>query len=168
MEILNQLGIDPAVMLAQAINFFVLLGILSFLVYKPVLKLLDERKNRILKSEKQAELIENKLARTEEVTQKELKKVQEKSKEILAAARENAKQQETELVAVAQKKVEKIIAEGRAVIIKERDEAAAQIQKEVAKIVLLATEKLLSREINAKDQENFIVKATTEVSELKL
>lgn len=167
MEILSSLGIDPAVMLAQAVNFFVLLAILSFLVYKPVLKLLDERKERAAKAEEHAQLVEDKLARVEELTLKELKKAQQKASEIIAASREAATAQSNELVETAKGKVGKIVEEGRAVIAKERDDAARQIQDEVAKIVILATEKLLQRTIEAKDQSKFIADAINEISTLK-
>ncbi|MCK5472170.1 F0F1 ATP synthase subunit B [Candidatus Gracilibacteria bacterium] len=167
MEILTSLGIDPAVMLAQAVNFFALLAILSFLVYKPVLKLLDERKKRIAKAEEHAQLVEDKLARVEELTQKELKKAREKAHEIINASKESATQQNEELIANAKEKVGKIVEEGRAVIAKEKSDAAKQIQAEVGEIILLATEKLLCREVRIEDQNKLIEEATTEISTMK-
>ncbi|MCF7845960.1 MAG: F0F1 ATP synthase subunit B [Candidatus Peribacteraceae bacterium] len=167
MEILSSLGIDPAVMLAQAVNFFALLAILTFLVYKPVLKLLDERKERIAKAEEHAQLVEDKLARAEELTQKELKKAQQKASEIITAAKESATAQGEEMIETAKAKVGKIVEEGRAVITKERDDAARQIQEEVGKIVILATEKLLKRSIDDKDQAKFVEDAITEISTIK-
>ncbi|MFH1375680.1 MAG: F0F1 ATP synthase subunit B [Patescibacteria group bacterium] len=167
MEILNSLGIDPAVMLAQAVNFFVLLGILTFLVYKPVLKLLDERKERIQKAEEHSQLVEDKLARVEELTQRELKKVQQKSQEIINASKESAADLEVRMVESAKQKVGKIVEEGRMVIAKERDDAAKQIQSEVAKIVILATEKLLGREVQVRDQEKLVAEAVTEIETIK-
>jgi len=164
MEILTSLGIDPAVMLAQAVNFFVLLAILSFFVYKPVLKLLDSRKERIAKAEEHAQLVEDKLTRAEELVQKELKKAQQKASEIIAASKDSATAQGEELVETAKNKVGKIVEEGRAVIAKERDDAARQIQNEVGKIVILATEKLLRREVAEKDQSKLIDDAATELA----
>ncbi|MBU1089559.1 F0F1 ATP synthase subunit B [Patescibacteria group bacterium] len=167
MEILTSLGIDPAVMLAQAVNFFALLAILSFFVYKPILKLLDERKERIAKAEEHAQLVEDKLARVEELTQKELKKAQAKSQEIINASKESAAQQGEELIANAKEKVGKIVEEGRAVIMKEKDDATKQIQTEVSRIVILATEKLLNREVQSSDQEKFVEEAAIEIATMK-
>ncbi|MFH1545995.1 MAG: F0F1 ATP synthase subunit B [Patescibacteria group bacterium] len=167
MEILTSLGIDPAVMLAQAVNFFALLAILSFFIYKPVLKLLDERKERIAKAEEHAQLVEDKLARVEELTQKELKKAQAKSQEIINASKESAAQQGEELIVSAKEKVGKIVEEGRAVIMKEKDDAAKQIQAEVSRIVILATEKLLNRELQSSDQEKFVEEAAIEIATMK-
>jgi len=167
MEILTNLGIDSAVMLAQAVNFFALLAILSFLVYKPVLKLLDERKKRIAEAEKNAQLVEDKLARTEELTQKELRKAQEKALEIIQASKEAATQEGEDLIENAKEKVGKIVEESRMIIAKERDEATKQIQTEVSKIVILATQKLLSREIESKDQDKFVNEAISEFSSMR-
>lgn len=167
MEILTSLGINPAVMLAQAVNFFALLAILSFFIYKPVLKLLDERKKRIAKAEAHAQLVEDKLARVEELTQKELKKAQSKSQEIIHVAKEAAGQQGEELIENAKEKVGQIVEEGRAVIAKEKDDAAKQIQAEVSRIVILATEKLLNREMQSSDQEKFVEEAAIEIATLK-
>jgi F-type H+-transporting ATPase subunit b len=166
-EILTSLGIDPAIILAQAVNFFALLAILSFFVYKPVLKLLDERKKRIAKSEEHAQLVEDKLTRVEELTQKELHKAQAKAQEIITTAKESANQQGEDLINNAKDKVGKIVEEGRAVIIKERDDAAKQIQTEVSKIIILATEKLLGREVKIEDQNKLIDEAVIEISTMK-
>jgi F-type H+-transporting ATPase subunit b len=167
MEILAQLGIDPAVMLAQAVNFFFLLAILTFLVYKPVLKLLDERKQRIADAEENAKTIEEKLAKTEELTKAEMQKAQSAASKVLLAAQENAKTQEEKMINEAKEKVSKVVEEGRSIIAKERDDAAKKIQAEVSKIVILATEKLLSREVSEKDQDKFVAEALKEISSLK-
>lgn len=163
MEILHTLGINPAVMLAQALNFFLLLGILTFFVYKPVLRLLDARKKRLADAEAHAQEIENKLAHAEELTKKELQTAQAQASKILTAARANAKQQETALLATAQQKFDRLVTDGRALIQKERTEAITQLKKEVSQIVLLATSKLLAREIQPQDQEQWIKEALVEV-----
>ncbi len=167
MEALASLGIDPKVMLAQAVNFFVLLAILSFFIYKPLLRVLDERKDRIAKAEKNADKIEKQLAKTEELTKEELQKAQKQASEIIAHAKKSAKETEDRLVADAKTKVEKVVEEGRQQIAKERDEATAKIQGEVSKIVLLATEKLLGREINDKDQSRLVSEASKELDSIK-
>ena len=166
MEVLAQLGIDPTVMIAQAVNFFILLGLLTFLVYKPVLRLLDERKGRIKKAEEHAQLIEDKLARTEEVSNKEIHCAQIKAQEIISEAKEVAKIQEEELIKIAKEKVSKVVEEGRQLIAKERDAAAAEIQAEVSKIVVLATEKLLGKEANTEEQSRLIAEATKELEKI--
>jgi len=167
MEALVNLGIDPTVMIAQAVNFFALLAILSFFVYKPIMRVLDERKDRIIAADKNAEKIEKQLKKVETDTKAEFAKAQAQSKEIIAHAKKSAKETEEQLVADAKVKVEQAVTEGRAQIAKERDEAAAAIQGEVAKVALLAAEKLIAREVNAKDQEKFVADAMKEIEKMK-
>ncbi|MBI2593944.1 F0F1 ATP synthase subunit B, partial [Candidatus Daviesbacteria bacterium] len=76
-KILSDFGVQPVLLLAQIVNFLVLLWILNKLLYKPVLKVLEERKAKIEKGLKNAEEIEKRLAQTAE----------EEEKAILAAAK---------------------------------------------------------------------------------
>lgn len=57
------LGIVPATLLAQVINFVVLFGVLTFLAYKPILKMFDERSKKIKESIDQTEQIKLQAAR---------------------------------------------------------------------------------------------------------
>ena len=46
-QLLSQLGIDWKLFLSQAVNFFILLLVLTFFVYKPLIKIVKERNKRI-------------------------------------------------------------------------------------------------------------------------
>jgi len=74
MEIFNQFGINPLLLLAQVVNFAVLLFILKRFLYKPILKVLEERKKRIEESLKNAEEIEKRLVETAELEEEILAK----------------------------------------------------------------------------------------------
>ena len=50
MELLTKLGINWQLLLAQIVNFLIVLGVLGIFVYKPILNLLDARSERIRKS----------------------------------------------------------------------------------------------------------------------
>ncbi|MBU2632677.1 F0F1 ATP synthase subunit B, partial [Patescibacteria group bacterium] len=47
MEIVKQFGLDPVLLVAQIVNFLILLFILKKLLYKPVLELLKKREDTI-------------------------------------------------------------------------------------------------------------------------
>lgn len=167
MEALAKLGIDWHIMLAQAVNFFVLLAILTYFVYRPLMRVLDERKDRIEKADQNAKRIEAELKKAETHTQAELAKAQAEAHQIIANAKKVAKELEEKLVADAKAKVEKVVEEGRATIKKERDEASKGLTTEVAKIVLLATEKLLGREVTGKDHEKITADAIKSIGTIK-
>ena len=54
---MEALGFNIPVLLAQLVNFSILLALLSALLYKPVMRALDERTRRIRESLEQAEAI---------------------------------------------------------------------------------------------------------------
>ena len=44
MDFLNDFGVKPVLLAAQAVNFFILLFILKRFLYKPILGMLEKRK----------------------------------------------------------------------------------------------------------------------------
>ncbi len=72
MEILNNFGFEPILFVAQIVNFVIIYLLLKKFLYKPVLKLLKERRDIITKGLKQAEESARLL---EETVQKEEKDI---------------------------------------------------------------------------------------------
>ena len=69
---MEDIGISVPTLVAQLINFGILLLLLYFVLYKPVIRMLNERSNRIKASMEQAEEIEQKMAETEERVREQL------------------------------------------------------------------------------------------------
>ena len=61
MEFLKDFGVNPILLLAQIVNFTVLLILLKKFFYKPILKVLEERKHKIETSVTQTQKNQNKL-----------------------------------------------------------------------------------------------------------
>ena len=89
MEILNQIGIDGKLLLAQAVNFLILLFLLHRFAYKPMLAFLEKRSDRIEKGLRDAEEAEKRLVQAAENEEKVLAKAREEAKKIIADARAN-------------------------------------------------------------------------------
>ena len=82
---LGSLGIVPSTLIAQIINFLVLFGLLYFVAYKPIMRMLDERSNKIKESIDQTEHIKEQAEHAEKET---VKKIKEASQEGLEASGE--------------------------------------------------------------------------------
>lgn len=80
MEIIKNFGIDPVFIVAQIVNFVIILFILRKLLYKPILDLLKKRQSTIKEG----------LEKTEEARIR-LEKVVEEEKKILVRATNHAK-----------------------------------------------------------------------------
>lgn len=154
---MDQLGISGGLLLSQVVNFVLLMVILRIVLYRPVLNMLDRRRERIAQSMKDAERA-NVAAQEAE---------QEKA-QVLEAARREAQ----EIRAQATREAEKIAQDVRAraeqeatdIRIKAQEEARRQVEttladanKQIAELAILATEQLLGRELaNKSEQQRFV------------
>ena len=108
---MESLGIDIKVMIAQVVNFGILFFVLSKVLYKPLIKILDERSANIKKSLENSEKIDQ-----------ELTKIQEKQNSLLEKAKSQAAEDRAELIKLAKNEKEKIISDAK-------QQAARQVQK---------------------------------------
>ena len=91
-DALTKLGINLPSLIAQGINFGILFAVLWFLLYKPILKVLKARTERIEESIKSAEKVEKELAKCEETKTMLHARAAEEAKQIIEDARLNAKE----------------------------------------------------------------------------
>ncbi|MBI4038791.1 hypothetical protein HY384_02430 [Candidatus Daviesbacteria bacterium] len=162
MEILNQFGVQPVLLAAQVVNFLILLFILNKLLYKPILRVLDERKKRIEDSLKNAEEIEKRL---NEISEREAEMVLRSAKEgekIIKEATDYAAQ----LIEDSRKEYERLINKGmidaRRVGQMEKDMIMQQAKSGLGEIISLALEKVTGKILSQKDQGQIIEKTIKE------
>ena len=107
MELLNSLGINAKLLIAQIVNFLILLFVLYKFAYGPVLRMLDERTKKIEKGMKDAEASGKKL---EEIAAKEkgiLDEAKNQAKEIVKRSEDAAVKQAEEIVITAKDQTQK-------------------------------------------------------------
>ena len=73
------LGISLSTLVAQLINFVILLGLLYLLAYKPVMRMLDERSRRVKESMDQTEQVKEQAAAAEQETAKKIGEASEEA-----------------------------------------------------------------------------------------
>ena len=159
MELLNNLGINGKLLLAQIINFLVLLFVLYKFAYGPVLKLLDKRTKKIEKGLKDAEDAHKKLI---EITEKEravLVKARKQAQEIIAKAEEVAVKNKEEIIVTAKAQSEKILADSAKKIETEKVLMFQEVKKQVSELVIAATGKIIDEKIDASKDKELIEKA---------
>ena len=87
---MEALGINISALLTQIISFSILVGILYYLLYKPVLNILDNRSNKIKESLSKATEVQAQSEETEAAIQAKLTEANKASQDILIKARETA------------------------------------------------------------------------------
>ena len=156
MELIATLGIDWQVMVAQLVNFILLIGVLSFFVYRPVLRLLDDRRERIRKSMEDAKQIENQKRDFDQHRTAKLRTVDAESGKMLENAKQLAEGMKKEILAGAEKEAAQILAKAKQQADDDRARLMQEAQESVATMVLKMTEKVLEREFSAADQTRII------------
>lgn len=156
MEILNQFGINPILLAAQIVNFALLLFILKRFLYKPILKVLEERKVKIEESLKNAQEIEKRLLETEESREKILAKAASEADKLLDSARRELEAMKEEMRQDAQKQAELIIKRGEEAARAETTRMEQMVMGKMAEIMAVGMEKVTGKILNQKDQKEII------------
>lgn len=164
MEILNQFGINPILLAAQIVNFFILLFILKKFLYKPILKVLETRKQKIEESLKNAEEIEKKLAEISTREEEALLKAAKEGEKIIKEAGEAASQTIEEGKKKYQQILEQALEDAKKATEVERVKLKQEVKENISDIVAMALEKITGTAINKKQQKELIEKEVKNLS----
>jgi len=139
--IFSQLGINWRLLLTQGVNFFVLLVVLNLFVFKPLVKVMEERKKRIEFGLKGAEEAEKKLNEIEVVKTERLAKADKKALGIISSAEDEAKKRAQGIIAETHKKAELVLEEAAAVAERKKMEELTKLASHAKGLILAAIAK---------------------------
>ena len=165
MELIEQLGLDWRLLLAQIVNFFLLLWLLKRFAYGPILEALHRRRDAVAQAKEHAEQIEKNLAEGQQQRERLLAETRKEAQVIITKATEQGKAQQEELTAQARKDVERIVAEAHEQINAARVKMLADARKDVAALVMTASEKVLEREIDEEENTRLIERTLADLQE---
>lgn len=117
---LDDLGINGPSLIAFSINFFLLLGLLTLVLYKPVTRMLDQRSAKIKESLEEAERIKQESVRAEEAVREQIEVGRREGQAIIAQAAQTGERVKEEARTGARKEAEVLIAKAQAEIARER------------------------------------------------
>ncbi|MEK7126473.1 MAG: F0F1 ATP synthase subunit B [Patescibacteria group bacterium] len=152
MDLIDKLGIDLKLLIAQIVNFVILLVILTKLIYKPLLKLLDDRKKMIAKTVDDSKRIEDRLAAIEADRDKVLANASKEAMVIVERAKKESEEDHARIITAAKKEISTLAERYRAQLKEEKAELMSEVKKEVAELVVASSEKILRREFSLDDQ----------------
>ncbi len=156
MEILHALGIQWSLLIAQVINFVILLFILKKFVYTPLLAVIERRQKLTKDSMEKVKEIDTMREKAEQQKDEILKKADQEAGVILERAREQAQASKTEIETAAHKEATEILDKGRKQLENERATVFNDVQQTIAKVIVAASEKILKREFSPEDQKRIM------------
>lgn len=154
MELLKLLSTSELV--AQIINFLLLLFLLRVFLWKPILKLLDERKERISSDLKNAADIKNEVEGLKADYQSKLNSIEETARVMIKDAQGEAGKKAEEIKKKAHLEAERLIALARSEIKYEVLKVKDELKDEIIDLTIRAVETVISEKLTEEDDLKII------------
>jgi F-type H+-transporting ATPase subunit b len=161
------LGISLPILITQVVTFIILLVVLRFVAYKPIMRMLDERSRRVKESVEQAEAVKAQSARTEEELKKQLEQASREGQERITRAIKAGEDIKQKAQEDAKKEAESLIVRARTEIQRERDEAVNEVRREFADLTVLAAGRVIEKSLDKEEHRELIDKVLEESATLK-
>lgn len=161
-QAIDALGINLPQLIAQVANFFVLLLILRLTLYKPILRMLDQRKQKIAEGINAAEIARQEAQQAQASIQTQLDQARHEGQEIVGNAQTIAARIQQEAREQATRDREAATERARAEIQLERDRAIAELRTEFADITVSAAEKVIGQSLDRQAHQRIIDEALAE------
>lgn len=164
---MEQLGIEPKLLLAQIVNFLIIFFVLSKLLYKPILGMLEKRKKEIAAG---LELTEKMRAEEEKMNLKKERMLEEARREarnIVEAGKKEADAQGKEIIEAAHAAAQTIVAKGKEDVVSLRAQMEKDVKRAAVDIAQAMTKQLVSSVLSASDQHRLIQRHLKELEAVK-
>lgn len=153
---MEQLGIEPKLLIAQVVNFLIIIVVLTKLLYQPVLRMLEKRRKEIAEglalTEKMREEEEKLTAKREAV----LDDARREGVTLIDEARTQAHEAEKEIIADAHRQAEELIARGRAEVARQAQQMEKDLRGKTVELASAMTRRLLSEVMGPKEQHKLL------------
>ena len=163
--LLSQLGINWMLLLSQGVNFFILLVVLTLLVYRPLIRAMAERKKRIELGLRGAEEVESRLTKIDLEKTQIITQAEKSAVDIIGSAEIEGKKRIQESLREADKKAGALLEEAKAMAERKRIEELHRVAKEARALVKEALVKTVELDPKAID-ETLIDRAVSTIKKM--
>ena len=163
-ETIQSLGIYWPKLVAQVVNFGIVLFILWKFAYRPVLAMLEQRRQRVAEAMANAEKAKAELAKADADRQEILSKANQEANKLIEEARAAAAR-------VREQETQKAIAEAAQIMAKAQEAAAqekvrmmAELKREIGHLVVQTTGRVTGKVLTQDDQQRLAQETTRELA----
>jgi F-type H+-transporting ATPase subunit b len=163
--VLGSLGIDGKIFLAQLVNISVVIFVMWKWVYRPLLKVMDERTKKIeqgLHDAKESTLLRQ---RAGDEKDQVIVEARLKAKAIIEEAQAKAQEEGVLLLDKSRREVNRLLDQGREQLRKEKDEMIDQIKSDIGGLLALAVEKIAQEKLDEVKDEK-LIRSSLQAAEL--
>lgn len=142
-ELFATFGIDWKLLVVQVVNFLLLLAVLWYFLYRPVIAMMEKRRSVIAGGVAKAAEADTRLKTVREEEREIIGKASQEAEQIIASARVRADEKGNELLQTAHTRAEGILEDAAAQAEEAHRRILKESEREVARTAVLAAEKIL-------------------------
>lgn len=154
MELLKLLSTSEIV--AQIVSFLILLFALRLFAWKPILELLDKRKERIASEFKKIEGLQSELNSLKLEYEKKLGVIEDTARQKIQEAVREGKRISEEIKNSARDEADRIILDAKQNIKQELSQAKEELKEKIVELTIAATENIIQEKYTEKDDARII------------
>jgi len=159
---MEALGISISGLVTQIISFLILFGLLYVLLYKPILRMLDERSGKIRDSLETAQKAREDADRSQKEMSSQIEAARAEGQSMIAQAREVADRFREEELTKARAEIEEERIRAQTNIHRERDAAIEELRREFSGLAITAAERVLEHSLDESIHHELIDKVLEE------
>lgn len=160
---MEALGIDLKLLIAQIVNFLIVMFLLWKFAYNPILDMLNERKDKITKGLADAEASAKSLAKAETEAEKIQEKAYADANDILKNAKAAATAEGTEIVKKASEQADRIMKTAKEEAMSAKDKVMKDAKKEISDVVVIALDRIVGQELTEEQKSKLTTRAISEL-----
>ncbi len=164
---LETLGIHFPSLLIYLVNFLLVLGLLFAFAYKPILRLMDQRADRIRESLEASERAREEAASSQQAVEDQLVEARREGQRIMDLAREASERFRAEEMDRARGEAEAFVSRAQADIQRERDAAIQEVRTSFGDLAITAAERVVRRSLDRQAHEDLIAQVLEEGESLR-
>ena len=164
---LETLGVHFPSLLIYLVNFLLVLGLLFLFAYKPILRLMDQRAERIRESLEASERAREEAASSQEAIESQLVEARREAQRIVEQARESAERYRAEEMERARNEAENFVTRARADIQRERDVVIEEVRASFGDLAITAAERVVRRSLDRQAHQDLIAQVLEEGESLR-
>ncbi len=161
------LGINLPLLVVFVVNFIVLLVMLRLFLYKPVMKVLDERTKRTKEAMELAEATKKEYEQAKGEVQKQIEKGRQEAQAIITQAMQVGERLKEESRQETAKQTQVMIDRARSELEAERDKIVGDLRREFVDISIAAAEKVIKETLDKEKHRKLIEETLQESVTLK-
>ena len=142
--------------LAQMLNFFILVWILARFAYKPLVSMMQERKERIAKDLADAQAARNEAEQFKADYAAQIANARQEAQQIVEKAVQQAEATTREQLAAAREQIEREKERARQDIVNERDSAMNNLRNEVISLSVAMATKVVAKDMDSETNTKLI------------